>query len=158
MTLARVFHDQAILIGLLFGLVMTAHFLADFVFQSNWMAQNKSKSNKALSIHIAAYTGTAYAASLILGFALVIIGILLYPNQKPSYTFTVLFAVYWGLNAPLHWITDYFTSRWSSKLWAQQRVHDFFVVIGLDQLIHTWTLIILFPFAVWLASTILGGF
>lgn len=41
-----------------------------------------------------------------------------------------------------HWITDYNTSRWTSKLWAKGDVHNFFVVVGGDQLIHYLTLLI----------------
>jgi hypothetical protein len=43
-----------------------------------------------------------------------------------------------------HFITDYFTSKWTSRLWEKKEVHNFFVVIGLDQLIHSITLIFTF--------------
>jgi shikimate 5-dehydrogenase len=36
--------------------------------------------------------------------------------------------------------TDCVTSRITSRLWQQQREHGFFVVVGLDQLIHQVTL------------------
>jgi len=35
-----------------------------------------------------------------------------------------------------HWITDYFTSRLNSKLWAKGDVHNFFVSVGFDQVLH----------------------
>jgi len=35
-----------------------------------------------------------------------------------------------------HTITDYFTSRLNSKLWAEGKVHWFFVSIGFDQILH----------------------
>jgi hypothetical protein len=42
-------------------------------------------------------------------------------------------------NGILHFSTDYFTSRWSSRLFGNDW-HTFFVVIGFDQLIHQLTL------------------
>jgi len=33
-------------------IIILAHWIADFICQTNWMAQNKSKSYKALSLHI----------------------------------------------------------------------------------------------------------
>ncbi len=35
-----------------------------------------------------------------------------------------------------HTITDYFTSRLNSKLWAGGKVHYFFVSVGFDQVLH----------------------
>jgi hypothetical protein len=49
----------------------------------------------------------------------------------------------WGFaaaNGALHFVTDYFTSQATSKLWADQNWHRFFVMIGFDQLIHQATL------------------
>jgi len=35
-----------------------------------------------------------------------------------------------------HTITDYFTSRLNSKLWEQGKVHNFFVALSFDQILH----------------------
>jgi len=35
-----------------------------------------------------------------------------------------------------HTITDYFTSRLNAKLWAKGDVHNFFVSVGFDQVLH----------------------
>jgi hypothetical protein len=54
---------------------------------------------------------------------------------------------YWGVYIPLgflfvlitfiaHTITDYFTSRLNSKLWQQGKVHNFFISVGFDQVLH----------------------
>lgn len=98
------------------------HWIADFVLQTHWQASNKSKSNEALSRHVLNYT-------LAIGFAAAVV----FPTSSAALIFTLL-------NGALHWITDYFTSRWSSRLWAKQDWHNFFVVIGFDQLIHYTTL------------------
>ena len=105
---------------ILIVIFVLAHTLADFCFQSHWMASNKSSNNIALGLHVAVYT----------------------------WTLLVIFVLYAGaniiplvlLNGILHFGTDYYTSRWTSALWKQNRIHDFFVVIGLDQCIHylTW--------------------
>lgn len=111
-----------------FVALLAVHWVADFVCQSHWMAINKSSRNDALALHVTLYT------AVLLGGTGLIVGL------KPQ--FAVLgFA---ALNGALHFGTDYFTSRWSSSLWKQQRMHDFFVVIGLDQLIHQVTLAITF--------------
>ena len=40
------------------------------------------------------------------------------------------------LNGVLHLITDAVTSRITYKLWGRSKMHDFFVVVGFDQMIH----------------------
>lgn len=98
------------------------HFLCDFVFQTDSMAKNKSSSNIWLSKHIVTYTCLLFGFMLPLGYTLK----------------SVL--IYSSLNGVAHFVTDYISSRMTKKLWAQQRVHDFFVVIGADQAIHMSTL------------------
>lgn len=107
-----------------FVALLVVHWVGDFVCQSHWMAINKSSQNRALALHVAVYT------AVLLGGTGLIVGL------KPQ--FVVLgFAV---LNGALHFATDYFTSRWTSSLWKRGRVHDFFVVVGFDQLVHQVTL------------------
>jgi len=110
---------------LFFIAILFTHFVADFVLQSHWMASNKSSSNIPLLAHIGVYSLTLTIACLLL--------------------FDWQAALLFGLiNGVMHFITDYFTSRLTSKLWKAERVHDFFVVIGLDQFIHSATLGITF--------------
>lgn len=117
--------------------ILVVHFLADFIFQSDWMALNKSKHWDPLVIH-----GLVYSS---------------------------LFYFGWGWHFALltfitHTLTDAVTSRVTSKLWFidllepvktkkplafptfefarvyPRKRHWFFVVIGVDQLIHYVTL------------------
>lgn len=95
-------------------LVVWLHFIADFILQTDEMAQNKSKSNSWLLYHVGVYS----MPLMVLGFR------------------------YALLNAALHFVTDWFTSRATSKLWQSGQRHWFFVVIGLDQAIHLTCLIV----------------
>jgi len=109
-----------------FVALLFVHWVGDFVLQSHWMSVNKSKRVDALLLHAATYTGVLLVgAGLILGI-----------RQIES---LLLFV---GANGFLHLATDFVTSRITSRLWQQKREHDFFVVVGLDQLIHQVTLAI----------------
>jgi len=108
------------------------HWVADFVAQTHEMAINKSTSNKWLTKHIMAYGNHLMFGSI----PFLIYGIIIGKN------FALVIVSYVLLNMALHWVTDYFTSRWTSKLWKKKDVHNFFVVIGLDQLIHSFCLIL----------------
>ena len=103
-------------------IIILAHWIADFICQTNWMAQNKSKSYKALSLHILSYTT-----------ALALVMFLLTQNTN-----SFLYAL---VNGAIHFVADAITSRITSKLYAKGAIHNFFVVIGLDQAIHMATLI-----------------
>jgi hypothetical protein len=97
--------------------IIVLHWIADFVLQTDWQAKNKSKNNAALIAHVSSYT-----------IALLVYGLIFLPVE---------FAYPWALiNGGLHLGVDYVTSRINSYLWSKGRVHDFFVSVGFDQLIH----------------------
>jgi len=95
------------------------------------MALNKSSSDKWLSIHVAVYTIPFFWFGWYFAIA------------NGLFWFGWYFAIANGL---FHFITDYFTSRATAKLWEREKKHWFFVVIGLDQAIHLTTLITLYFF------------
>lgn len=109
--------NDCILIYLLF-----LHFIADFVCQTSWMAQNKSKNFLALFSHVLTY-------GLVLFLGTIYFGI------DKAFLFSLV-------NFGLHLLVDFFTSKATSYLWKKGDVHNFFVVIGLDQLIHQACLIL----------------
>lgn len=104
--------------------LMFIHWIGDFVCQSHWQATNKSKNWNALFQHVMIYCIILLFGSIIL-FGL--------------YRFQLIL-LFVTLNGILHFITDAITSRISSKLYSKQDYHNFFVIIGLDQLIHYYTL------------------
>lgn len=102
-------------------IILAVHWFADFVLQTDKMAQNKSTSFKWLSSHVGVYT------------------LCLLPFGP---TFSLV-------NGLAHFIIDAATSRATSRLWKNGDRHNFFVVIGLDQLIHTVILISTIPLMGW---------
>lgn len=101
--------------------IIFVHWIADFVLQTDWQAKNKSSNFIALHAHVTTYT-------ICLTFFAVYYTINIdetFPWKK------------WVLvNGALHLVTDYFTSRLNTYLWNKGRVHDFFVSVGFDQVIH----------------------
>lgn len=104
-----------ILLGLF--LLPLVHYIADFELQNDWMALGKSKRLLPLTVHVGVY----------------------------SLCFALLFGWQFGLiTFVCHWATDFVTSRITSKLWEKQKRHRFFCVIGLDQMIHSYCLLLTF--------------
>lgn len=106
--------NEAVLLRL-FAL-FALHWLGDFVWQTDEMAIKKSSDNYWLFAHCAVY----------------------------SMVFIWLGFTFWILNFAIHFHVDYVTSRINARLWANNRRHEFFMMIGLDQLIHIATLMALF--------------
>lgn len=121
--------------------LLVAHFIGDFPLQTDQMALGKSKNRQDLTDHVFVYS---------------------------------LCFLFWGLPFACvtfltHWITDYFTSRATSKLWFFRPTgvffnaggdrsemwipkggsrHWFFVMIGFDQLIHFTTLALTYHYVI----------
>lgn len=100
------------------------HWVADFVCQTDWMAQNKSKDNKPLLVHVGVYI------AIFMPFAFVVF----------DGWIALAFIVF---NYIAHVVTDYFTSRRSSRLHKEGKLGSstipnfgFFSTIGFDQFIH----------------------
>jgi hypothetical protein len=107
---------------LLIIVLLYSHFLADFWFQTDMMAINKSTSIKWLSYHVLTY-------------------------WLITICFVFVSPWYWIFNALSHWIIDFFTSKCTSYYWKKEMRHEFFCMIGFDQFLHTAILIItLLPF------------
>jgi len=88
--------------------ILFLHWIADFILQSDYMAKNKSKNTAVLLLHVLVYS------SFFLWF---------------GWQFAVV-------NGCLHFLIDFCTSRWTGYLYRKGDIHNFFVVIGLDQTLH----------------------
>jgi hypothetical protein len=102
--------------------LLLAHTVADFVFQTDWMATNKSSNMQALGLHIISYSSIlalfVFASSFFIEIKL---------------TGAILFVL---CNAWAHLFTDYATSRIAKYFWIREKRHEFFVTIGFDQFAH----------------------
>jgi hypothetical protein len=95
--------------------ILLVHWIADFIIQTDEQAKGKSKNWSDLLSHTISYSCC---------------WLLLTPF--------LLYNVVWFILITFigHTITDYFSSRLNSKLWARGSVHNFFVSVGFDQLLH----------------------
>lgn len=118
--------------------IILIHWFADFVLQTDKQAKGKSKNWSDLLSHTTTYS-----------FVWLFIGGCIYLHQFKPYNqeHNEIMNHYWGVYIPLgflfvlitfiaHTITDYFTSRLNSKLWQQGKVHNFFISVGFDQVLH----------------------
>lgn len=109
--------------------IILIHWIADFVLQTDKQAKGKSKNWNDLLTHTVTYSLIWFIPILILqlygGFWLLND---LFGGPKIMLFFPITFIC--------HTITDYFTSRLNSKLWAKGDIHNFFVSIGFDQVLH----------------------
>lgn len=117
-----------------FFIIIIVHFTADFIFQAEQWAVNKSKNNLALFKHVRMY------ALLWLIPSCLMLGI-----ERPNETATLYVTyslVFTAVTFVAHFITDYFTSRIVSKKFANNQygsdIPNFgaFTVIGFDQVLH----------------------
>jgi uncharacterized membrane protein YagU involved in acid resistance len=102
--------------------IIIIHWFADFVIQTDRQAKGKSKNWSDLLEHTFVY-------SIIFGFAFCFF---LQPYKYGVFTPSLFFLI----TFICHTITDYFTSRLNSKLWEKGEVHNFFISVGFDQVLH----------------------
>jgi hypothetical protein len=114
--------------------IIVVHYIADFIFQAEEWAENKSKNNQALLSHVATYSTFWVVASFIM-----------FGVNQPGHTVewyvahSMIFAITTFI---LHFATDYITSRIVSKRFANKHygspIPNFgaFSIIGLDQVLH----------------------
>ena len=101
-------------------IIIWMHFVADFLLQTRKVGENKSGSNKILLWHVTLYS-------------------------IPFFWFGWQFAV---INAALHFVTDWFTSRATKEAYRNNNMSLFWGIIGFDQAIHMTTLILTYAWLV----------
>ncbi len=90
--------------------LMFCHWVFDFVFQTDWMARNKSSSLLALIQHCSVYA----LFGILLGFGW----------------------LGWLILFSSHLFIDGITSKINSYLYKKNEIHYFFVSVGFDQFLH----------------------
>lgn len=118
-------------------LIFAFHWVSDFLFQTHEMSIKKSKSILWLSYHVLVYTTIT-----------TLLWTISFGNYHMIENSLITIPSIFGITFITHWLTDFFTSKWTSRLWSDKSVHNFFVVIGLDQLIHATTLLITFNYLI----------
>jgi hypothetical protein len=109
-------------------LLFFLHWFGDFVCQTRWMADNKSKNPAALTYHVLIYT-----AVMAIGLSPWIVWKDIAPES---------FGYFLIVNFGLHWLTDITTSQFTKYFWAKKDIHKFFATIGFDQCIHQVCLLV----------------
>lgn len=105
--------------------IMLFHWLSDFVLQTDKQARNKSKSLLWLLAHVSVYSASM---TCLLG---------LYNVHALDNWLSIASLLEFGaITFAAHFITDFFTSKLNSYLWEKGDVHNFFVSVGFDQLLH----------------------
>ncbi len=99
--------------------IILIHWFADFVLQTDKQAKGKSKNWNDLLGHTINYSLVFWCFAMIIFEANVFISF-----------------YFWLITFIAHTITDYYTSRLNSKLWSEGKVHNFFVSVGFDQVLH----------------------
>jgi len=108
--------------------IIIIHWFADFVLQTDAQAKGKSKNWSDLLAHTFTYSLVwVFTINLLIG----------YVSPHHSTAWYMLGAIEFALiTFVCHTITDYFTSRLNARLWAKGDVHNFFVSVGFDQVLH----------------------
>lgn len=94
--------------------ILVTHYLYDWVFQSRFIAENKSKRLDVLTLHVLIYT----------------VGLIL---LAVSSELTIAWALF---NGAAHFIVDFFSSKLSAHYWSKGEHKKFWNTVGADQLIH----------------------
>lgn len=125
-------------------IALLAHWISDFVFQPHWMSMRKSKEWAVLGLHASRIYAGMVAAGVILS----------QQGCFPCWRGEEMGS--WGIwalaNAAAHFLIDAVTSRVTSRLYQKGDYHNFFVVIGFDQMLHTMLLFVFYwmLFAKWM--------
>lgn len=108
---------------LLFYLLL--HWYADFVVQTRKQQTSKSSNNLQLLAHTGSY-----------GLIMTICTYVLYLSNSFGAQYWYIPLIFGLIQFVTHTVIDWVTSRINKKLWNDGYVHEFFVMIGFDQLIH----------------------
>lgn len=110
--------------------IIFIHWIADFVLQTDKQAKGKSKNWDDLLSHTFTYSIMWFPAMMF------------FMGGINAFIFFIVTFI-------CHTITDYFTSRLNVKLWSRGSIHNFFVSIGFDQILHYSQLLFTYYLLTW---------
>ena len=102
----------------LFLWILVIHFLADFGLQTHEQATMKGKFNLWLFYHVGVYSVIWLICSFIF-----------FGEIWDAVLFSLITFIF-------HYCTDWITSRIGKPFWEKQDLHNGFVVVGFDQVLH----------------------
>ncbi len=120
----------------LFLSILLIHWYSDFVLQTRHMATRKSDSNYYLTFHVSIYS----VSTILSWFILFLISGVDFTMFELLLSFVLIFST--------HWVTDYITSRQTSKYYKLQKFYEFFNVVGFDQWLHFASLFIIYNYII----------
>jgi hypothetical protein len=112
---------------LLFG-----HFLGDYVFQSRLQSLHKGHNLGALLLHVASYAGIMTAAFWV--------GVVTMQVTMPFLLYSAI--VFFVAVFATHFVVDFLATRVYNYLWTEHKYKAFFSVVGFEQLLHQYVLLI----------------
>lgn len=118
-------------------ILLIIHYIADYVFQPHRIGANKWNNFDLLTEHVFTYT-------IIFWFIGTFSAVLLHL----SYNDTIKVLYFCIITFICHLTTDYFTSKWTHRLYEEQKYHNFFLVLGFDQLLHFTQIILTYYFLI----------
>lgn len=114
--------------------ILFIHWIGDFVLQLPGWAETKWYNRSSLIKHAVTYGFILFGGV----FCITCTSSL----NLNTFIECILFS---ACNAFIHYAVDRKTSIYCHNLFSEKRIHDFFVIIGLDQFIHTSLLLISYP-------------
>jgi hypothetical protein len=99
-------------------LILLVHWLADFCLQTDGQARRKSTEIGPLAEHVTTYS-----------MVWLLVSYSLFLDWEKAALFAVI--TWWA-----HYWTDYFSSRIGKVYWDRKDLHNGFVVMGFDQILH----------------------
>jgi hypothetical protein len=127
-------------------ILIIIHYIGDFLFQTEWMAINKSKSITILISHTFIYTITFYTVFILY--------IIIYDTFINNIEITIKWFAFFPITFIFHTIIDYISSKITSKKFKNKEYYTgipnmgAFSIIGLDQVFHYITLFLTYQFVI----------
>ena len=123
-------------------ILILIHHVADFMFQTSDMALGKSKKISKLLKHTITYTSVFFVFFVISLFLALSYAILMWDYSLQDFSLKLSVLWFFPITFVCHTITDYISSRITSKMFEKQIYYTglpnfgVFAIINIDQMLH----------------------